>query len=155
MRGIIYCIKQKEKGYDSPIYIGSTKHFDKRYNDHKSNCNNPKSKYGNIKLYQYIRENGEWDNFEMLEIGVIEYESYEELRKQEQMWIDDLGATLNDVRAYRSIEYTKEYNRQYMTGYKDIKNKKRNEKIVCECGVIVSKCNLKRHLKGRNHTTMV
>ena len=30
MRGIIYCIKEKDKGYDSPIYIGSTKDFNMR-----------------------------------------------------------------------------------------------------------------------------
>ena len=67
MRGIIYCIKQKEKGYDSPINIGSTKDFNMRKGAHKTICHK-----SDIKLYQYIRENGGWDNFEMLEIGVVE-----------------------------------------------------------------------------------
>ena len=35
MRGIIYCIKQKGTGYDSPIYIGSTKDFYNRKKEHK------------------------------------------------------------------------------------------------------------------------
>ncbi len=107
MRGIIYCIKQKETGYDSPIYIGSTKDFKKRKMCHKTNCNNPNSKEYNLNNYQHIRENGGWDNFEMLEIGVIEYETEEELRIEEQKWIDDLGATLNTNKAY-SKNYYKE-----------------------------------------------
>ena len=150
MRGIIYCIKESGKGYDSPIYIGSTNDYYKRYIHHKSICN-----IKTIKLYQYIRENGGWDNFEMLEIGVVDYETSEELRKEEQKWIEDLGATLNDIRAYRSSEEQKQYQKEYMVGYKDIKNKKRIVKIQCECGTIVSKCNLKRHRKTKKHIQLI
>jgi len=165
MRGIIYCIKEKEKGYDSPIYIGSTKDFNMRKGTHKTICHK-----SDIKLYQYIRENGGWDNFEMLEIGVVEYEKNEQLKIEEQKWIDDLGATLNDIKAYITTEqrenekekFIKEYrekniekiykvNKEYREKNKDDINNKRNEKIKCECGLMVMKRNIARHRKTKKH----
>lgn len=101
MLGIIYCIKEKDKGYDSPVYIGSTTNFYNRKKEHKSNCININSYHYNVKVYQYIRDNDGWDNFEMLEIGFIDYEKDIELRECEQMWIDDLGATLNSYNAIK------------------------------------------------------
>jgi len=155
MRGIIYCIKQKGTGYDSPIYIGSTKDFYNRKLHHKSDCNNPNSKNHNFKLYQYIRENGEWDNFEMLEIGVVEYETDEEFRIEEQKWIDDLGATLNNYRSYTSKEDMKDHLRRHRKQhYKKltVKEKKyKNEKIKCECGSLVNRGSIARHRKSKKH----
>ena len=155
MRGIIYCIKQKEKGYDSPIYIGSTKDFNKREGTHKSDCNNPNSKSYNYKVYQYLRENGGWDNFKMLEIGMVEYETDEELRIEEQKWIEDLGPTLNDKKSYRTIEDKKELNRQcrkrYYKKHKETVLEKMKEKIKCECGSIINKSEIARHRKSKKH----
>ena len=155
MRGIIYCIKQKETGYDSPIYIGSTKDFNMRKGTHKYNCNNPNRKCYNIKLYKYIRENDGWDNFEILEIGAVDYETEEELRVEEQKWIEDLGATLNNDKAYRSKEDRKEYvfgkNIEYREKYKEYYKKHNNEKIKCECGFIGIKKNMTRHRKSKKH----
>ena len=131
MTGIIYCIKQKEKGYDSPIYIGSTKDFHKRKIQHKSDCNNTNTHCYNIKVYQYIRENGGWDNFDMIEIGVVEYETDEELRIEEQKWIEDLGASLNNYRAYLSPKYYNEYCRErdeYQKKYNEENREKINER---------------------------
>ena len=48
------------------IYIGSTGCFNKRKNQHKSNCNNPNSKKYNVKLYQTFRENGVWEKWDMI-----------------------------------------------------------------------------------------
>jgi len=155
MRGIIYCIKQKETGYDSPIYIGSTKDFHRRIILHKSNCYNTTRRQYNVKVYQYIRSNGGWDNFEMLEIGVVEYETEEELRVEEQKWIDDLGATLNDRKSYQSIQDRKYHKRQtsnkYYEKHKEKITKKNKETIKCECGFIGLKCNMARHRKSKKH----
>ena len=154
MRGIIYCIKESGEGYDSPIYIGSTNNYYKRYNIHKSRSNNNCGK-----IYEYIRENGGWDNFEMLEIGVVDYETSEELRKEEQKWIEDLGATLNDYRAYMTQEeqkqYKKEYHKKNGKKYYENRNKKRNVKIQCECGAIVSKANRSKHRKTNRHIQLI
>jgi predicted GIY-YIG superfamily endonuclease len=47
------------------VYVGSTKAFRQRKNEHKSNCNNDNKKH-NFKLYQTIRENGGWENWRMV-----------------------------------------------------------------------------------------
>jgi hypothetical protein len=155
MRGIIYCIKQKEKDYDSPIYIGSTKDFNMRKKSHKTTCYNDKRHEYNYKLYQYIRENGGWNTFDMIEIGMVECVTDQELIIEEQKWIDDLGATLNSHRAYRTIEDRKNQERQdnkkYYEKHKDKIKEKNKEKTKCECGSIVVKCNMIRHRKTKKH----
>ena len=50
------------------IYIGSTTDFIRRKNAHKNCCNNEKQKAHNDKKYQYIRNNGGWDCFNMIEV---------------------------------------------------------------------------------------
>jgi len=53
---------------DSLVYVGNTTHFEKRKCKHKNACNNVKSKYYHLKVYQMIRENGGWDEFKMIEV---------------------------------------------------------------------------------------
>jgi hypothetical protein len=50
------------------IYVGHTTDMRKRKWGHKSNCNNEKIKNYNLNVYQFIRNNGGWDNWEMIEI---------------------------------------------------------------------------------------
>ena len=45
------------------IYVGHTTQFIKRKSSHKHNCNNPISKFYNLKVYKTIRENGGWENW--------------------------------------------------------------------------------------------
>jgi hypothetical protein len=148
MRGIIYCIKEKEKGYDSPIYIGSTKDFKRRELAYKDNIN-CNTKECNTKLYQYIINNRGWDNFDMIEIGVIHCETNEDLKIEEQKWIDDLGASLNTYRAYVSLNQKKEADRKSSKKTYH-KNKK---KIFCECGAYILNRSLINHLKTKKHKT--
>ena len=44
-------------------YVGSTKNFARRKSQHKHSCNNPNRKEYNYKVYNYIRENGGYDNW--------------------------------------------------------------------------------------------
>jgi len=158
MRGIIYCIKEKDKGYDSPIYIGSTKNFTTRNYGHKSDFNNVNCKNYNCKLYLYIRSNGGWDNFEMIEIGYIDYETEEALRQCEQMWIDDLGATLNNIKAYMTQKEIKERHKKYKlrkTEYREKNKQKAQEKFNCECGGKYTRQGKSQHLKMKKHKTFL
>ena len=50
------------------LFIGSTTDFVKRKYSHKISCNNEKDKAYNHKKYQYIRDNGGWNCFNMNEI---------------------------------------------------------------------------------------
>ena len=60
------------------IYIGSTTNFRARKAVHKNICNNENDKDYNKKKYQYIRNNGGFENqdFEILELG--EYQKAKE-----------------------------------------------------------------------------
>ena len=49
------------------VYVGSTTNFVQRCQrrrDHKAVCNNEKGRDYNYYVYQFIRENGGWDNWE-------------------------------------------------------------------------------------------
>ncbi len=170
MRGIIYCIKQKGTGFDSPIYIGSTKDFNNRKHSHKQSCNNLNDRQCNLKVYKYIRYNGDWDMFEMIEIGVIDYETRKELIIEEQKWIEDLGSDLNEHRAYLSPEEKKKryiiHNKKYRQEnrqnelkrvseyYKKNKNKYSNIHN-CPCGGTYTIKHKPRHIETKKHQTYV
>ena len=91
------------------IYVGSTTDFVNRKRKHKQD-----SKTSECKLYQTIRENGNWENWRMTIIE--EYPDCKnciEQRIREQKWIDELNGNLNMVKAYRTEEQKKEYDKKY------------------------------------------
>jgi len=93
-----------EASWDKFIYIGSTFDKKKRCDGHKYMCNT-ETKRGHSRLvYKLIRENGGFDNWEMIIIEKKRCESSEELRKLEQMWIDTVGPILNQAKAWVSEE---------------------------------------------------
>ena len=47
-------------------YVGHTINFIKRKSGHKRTWINEKNKYHNLNIYKFIRENGGWDNWNML-----------------------------------------------------------------------------------------
>lgn len=65
---LMYKIYKPDETDVDNIYIGHTTDFSCRKSHHKSSCNNPKSTEYNQKKYQYIRGNGGWGCFKMLEI---------------------------------------------------------------------------------------
>jgi predicted GIY-YIG superfamily endonuclease len=64
---IIYklCCKDPEI---TEIYVGSTTNFYRRKQKHKSTCNNSNDKGYNLNIYQFIRDNGGWENWQMVEV---------------------------------------------------------------------------------------
>jgi hypothetical protein len=104
-------------------YIGSTTNLIKRRNSHKTCCNNEKSKEYNYYVYQFIRENGSFDNWDVVLIEqVIDCKDNENLHKRERHYIESLKAELNKKIPLRTQkeydvdnrekkkEYRKEYN---------------------------------------------
>jgi hypothetical protein len=77
------------------LYVGHTTNFVKRKNGHKSDCNNVNSKQYNIYVYQFIRNNGGWDNFNMVIIEKYPCNDRLEASRYERYWIETLNATLN------------------------------------------------------------
>lgn len=76
-------------------YVGSTKNFTRRKQTHKSTCNNEKNKHYNLYVYQFIRENGGWENFDMIRIEEVKYDDKRELHTRERYWLETLMASLN------------------------------------------------------------
>ena len=92
------------------IYIGHTTDFRRRKYQHKSNCNNIKDKKYNLNVYKFIRDNGNWNNWDMIEIERFEAIDGNDAKKKERYWIETLKATLNtEIPGRTPKEYSKEY----------------------------------------------
>ena len=71
------------------IYIGSTTNMKVRKGQHKTHCNNKNDKRYNQNKYQFIRENGGFDNWDMIMIEEYSCNSKRELEKRERYWVDE------------------------------------------------------------------
>ena len=136
------------------IYIGSTTNFKCRKNGHKADCNNKNSKNYNYKVYQFIRDNGGWDEWQMIPIESFPCNNKIELQIRERYHIELLKSKLNQLIPTRTdkeyyndnkeqiAKYLKQYcidnkeriaevSKQYRKNNEErIKNYKA-EKIVC------------------------
>jgi predicted GIY-YIG superfamily endonuclease len=160
---IIYKLVHNEDYDNANIYIGSTTDFIKRKNHHKNNCNSEKSKDYNVKKYQYIRDNGGWNEWNMIEIEKYpECNDGNEARAKEEYWKCHFNSQLNSRRAYITDEERKEQKKEYHENNKDkiLKQQKERyeqnkgkilEKITCECGCILANYYLTRHRKTQRH----
>ena len=114
------------------IYIGSTTNFKRRKCEHKSTCNNSNNKNYNLNVYQYIRANGNWDNWDMIIIEKFECNDKLELHKRERYWLENLQASLNSKIPNRSKKEWEEDNKdklkEYCKEWKDNNKEKYNEK---------------------------
>jgi hypothetical protein len=89
----IYCIDETIKD----IYVGHTTHFIQRKYQHKLLCNNSKNV---LKIYKIIRENGGWDNWNMVEIAKYNCNDSTEARIKEQLHYEELNSSLNSCPPY-------------------------------------------------------
>ena len=142
------------------VYVGHTTDFTKRKSRHKNNCIDEKQKsHYNLKIYQYIRVNGGWDNFSMIEIEKYSCNDSNEARARERYWFETLNANLNMVcptidtkkRKEKANERTKLYREEH---HEEIL-KKANQKHICECGKIYSVANKARHIKSLFHSNSI
>ncbi len=99
MKYYIYRINDKKNELE--FYIGSTNNMSSRKSHHKKNVHNKVGKMYWGKLYQYIRANGRWDNFEIIILETGEIESKDLIRKKEQEYITLLKPTLNSISAHK------------------------------------------------------
>ena len=184
-KGLIYKLCCKDTSI-TEIYVGSTTNFTQRKRTHKNTCNNsnPNGKGYNYKVYQFIRENYGWDNWDMVLIEYYPCETELELGRRENYWKQELQASLN-TQTPHIYENMKEANKQYAQAHK--KEKKNYQKeyyeankeviaekqkkyqqankekistrhkqiITCECGCDVSKVNMKRHKTSAKHLSIL
>jgi len=112
-------------------YVGSTTNFIKRKCTHKYHCTNPKGENHNLHVYKFIRNNGGWDNWKMIEICKASgCTTKQELCKLEREHIEQLKSTLNKIIPTRTSkeyhEVNKEYFKQYLKDYCE-KNEERQK----------------------------
>jgi len=132
---IIYKIKHNDDYDDTNIYVGSTTNFRIRKNQHKSDCNNEKCKQYIYRVYQYIRDNGNWDNFVMIPIEEYPCNSKKELEIRERYHIDLLRPALNRTIPCRTKkehyednkEQISEQKKQYYEANKEYFNEKKKK----------------------------
>lgn len=140
-------------------YVGHTTNFIKRHYNHKRDCCKETQKNYNAYVYKFIRENGGWENWDMILIEKTSCDNLLEACKKERQFIEELKANLNVWIPSRTSKerycdkrdekcnYTKEY---YKNNIDKVKEWQKT-KIKCECGVICSKSNLSQHYKSKTH----
>lgn len=117
---IIYKLCCKDPDVED-VYVGSTTNFRTRKNEHKSRCNNQSSSHYNFHVYQFIREHGGWDNFDMIQIEEYPCKSKREKEARERYYVEQLKAKLNMKLPQRSKQ-------EYYNDNKEILKEKSREK---------------------------
>ena len=93
---IIYKITCKDANVKD-VYVGHTTNFVQRKHAHKQSCTNDKSPNYKCKLYEVIRNNGGWSNWQMEIINFLNCHDHYEARQKEQEYFISLHATLNSI----------------------------------------------------------
>jgi hypothetical protein len=173
-KAIVYKLCCKDTNI-TEIYIGSTCNFSRRKSEHKSFCNNEKNKAYNLKVYQFIRDNGGFGFWDMIQVEAYpECANKRELEQYERYHIEELKPALNcliptrtdkewrcDNKEIISEKYKEWYcdnkeiiSEKYKKWYCDNKDKI-NEKIVCDCGSEITKRYLSTHKKTKKHLSII
>ena len=83
------------------VYVGHTTNFNVRKYHHKNACNNFKI---DLNIYKTIRDNGGWDNWNMVEIAKYNCKNATEARIKEQEHYEMIKSSLNSCRPYKDIQ---------------------------------------------------
>lgn len=116
-KSVIYMLKKKDDYDNENVYIGSTTDIVRRKTVHKSSCCNPNDKGYNHKKYQYIRENGGWENWSMILIEKYPCNNKLELEKREDEIMCEMQSKLNAQRASRNKKEYYEDNKEKAKEY--------------------------------------
>jgi hypothetical protein len=104
-------------------YVGNTTRFTNRKYGHKYSCTTPTDKGYDYNVYQFIRTNGGWSNWSMIEIEKYPCLDSNEACKRERYHYELLGASLNkNVPSRTSKEFDKFYrdnHKEYYKNYRD------------------------------------
>lgn len=169
----IYKLKNKNDFNDENIYTGHTTNWIQRKKFHKFYCKNEKYIEYNEKKYKYIRENGGWEEWEMIWIEDYPCSNKREAEAREQYHMDLNNSRLNDMKSFTTEEEKKIKIKEYRENNKDkialdrkeyreknkdrckewdkINGKKKLVKITCDCGAVMCKGSLSRHKKRKEH----
>ena len=124
-KGLIYKLCCKEPVIED-IYIGSTTNFKIRKNQHKTSCCNVNSNKYNMKIYKFIRDNGGFNNWDMIMIEEYSCNNKKQLETRERYWIEQLKSNLNSELPTQTMSewYSKNKERISIEGKEHRKNNK-------------------------------
>ncbi len=88
---VIYKIFCKDSNI-TDIYVGHTTNFSKRKYTHRQMCKNEKN---TTNIYKVIRNNGGWDNWDMVIINTYNCKNATEARQKEHQYYLELKPTMN------------------------------------------------------------
>lgn len=121
----------------SDCYVGHTTSFGARWWLHRMSAVTPTHKRYNSRMYQFMRDNGGINNWEMILLETRFCANNLEAAKVEREWFDKLKPTLNtDVPGRTSAEY-----------YQD----KKHISTDCECGGRYSHSHHGHHVRTQKH----
>lgn len=168
-KAVIYKLVSKDLE-TKECYVGSTTSFSKRKHKHKSNCRNEKTKYHDLYVYQFIRDHGGWESWDMVLVENYPCETKLELESRERYWIEKLNAKLNQIVPVRNKKDQAESSKKWYAGHKDEKrlkneeyrkknkeilNEKRKQLTRCVCGVLHTHGHDHVHKKSRRHQKFI
>ena len=141
-------------------YIGSTTNFRDRKYHHKGKCHNSNDTHYNLNVYKFIRENGGWDAWDMIEIEKYNATDKRNLETRERHWIELLKPTLNRTIPTRTDQEYRDDNKISKSVKMKLYNQKNwgilKEKAraldTCEfCDCVYQHEHSSKHKKSRKH----
>jgi predicted GIY-YIG superfamily endonuclease len=160
--GVIYKLCCNDTNI-TDIYIGVTTNFRQRKNTHKYDSKSELKKH--LRVYDFINKNGRFSNWSMIEIEKYKASDKQDLLKRERYWIEQMKPTLNSCFSFSTLEQKKMVREKYNNSDKKKEQSKnyrksdackqtlenRKVKVTCDCGDILSKGCLSKHLKRNVH----
>ncbi len=147
-----YKIVSKDGKY---IYVGSTKNFNIRMSNHRSSCRNVNGKLYEIKLYNTIRNNGGWYEFDVEKIEEKYFENKKKALIRENELMKELKSNLNERPAYTTPEDKQEQKKQqqkrFYNKYTEKIKEYKKAKNICECGGNYTTTHKSQHFKSNKH----
>ena len=143
------------------LYVGSTFNYNRRIRDHKSNCNNIKTRCYNYPIYKYIRNlTNQINDIEFVIILTMNTDNKKELHSLEAKFINELRPLCNKYIPNRTIKQyridnkvnSSNYNRKYNINNKEKIKEHNNKKNICDiCNGKYTTSNKTRHNKSKKH----
>ena len=129
-------------------YVGHTTDFITRKSTHKRCCNNIDAKGHHLYVYNFIRENGGWENWDMILVETVGCENGMDARQKERKHIENLNASLNQHRPFRSEEELKEQKRLWI-----VNNKEKNDASIKASRAVLEKKYPERYKEYRRKSS--
>jgi len=156
--GFVYKLVCKDINV-TECYVGSTTNTRIRKAHHKHTCNSVNGDRYNYRVYEYIRNNDGFENWELIVLETVQYDQRFELRSRERHHMEALGATLNTQTPNRNraewkqnnVEHNNQRHKEYHVDNIEHIHQRANTKHNCECGGKYTNANKVRHEKTKKH----